>query len=70
MHRHVSGQPEDLPSNCILVSEITEQEDDARRQVVKRDDDLLTSQQIRDHWEKCINAMMEALSTWHAMKVF
>ena len=70
MHRLVPGQPKDLSPGNVLVFKITEQEDDARRQVVKRDDDLLTSQQIKDHWEECIKSMMKELSTWHAMKCF
>ena len=70
MHRLVPGVPKDLPPEHVLIFKLTEQEEDARRQVVKRDDDLLTAQQIKDHWEECIKAMMKELATWHSMKCF
>jgi hypothetical protein len=44
--------------------------DSVRREVVQRDDDILTGQQLKDHWPEVQEAMLEELLTWAQLKCF
>ena len=41
-----------------------------RRQVVQRDDDILTPQQVKDNWKEVEEAMGKELKTWAKYKCF
>ena len=41
-----------------------------RQEVVQRDDDLLTSAQLKEHWPEVRKAMLKELQTWATLKCF
>ena len=41
-----------------------------RQAVVKRDDDILTAEQIKQHWPEIQKAMIKELQTWAKLKCF
>ena len=41
-----------------------------RRAVVQRDDDVLTPQQLDEHWPEVEQAMLKELQTWAKLKCF
>ncbi len=43
---------------------------DVRREVVKRDDDTLTTEQVQSHWGEVQAAMLKELQTWSDHKCF
>ena len=42
----------------------------ARREVVKRDDDILTKQQVSEDWAEVEKSMLKELMTWAKLKCF
>ena len=42
----------------------------ARAEVVKRDDDLLTKDEVKTHWPKVAGAMLDELVTWSNLGCF
>ena len=41
-----------------------------RKAVVKRDDNILTAEQIKQHWLEIQKAMIKELQTWAKLKCF
>ena len=41
-----------------------------RQVVVKRDDDILTGAQLKEHWPEVRKAMLKELQTWNQLKCF
>ena len=58
----------DLQSDDIVVFKVGK--NDVRREVVKRDDDTLTPQQVQEHWGDVQAAMLKELQTWSDHKCF
>jgi transcriptional regulator with XRE-family HTH domain len=67
MAKFLAGSPK-LSSNQILV--FATDQNGTRRQVVQRDDDVLTPQQVKEHWPEVMEAMHKELKTWLKYKRF
>jgi len=61
--------PDNLNEKSIVVFK-TSESNDVRREIIQRDDDLLTPQQIKEHWKDVETAMLKELHTWAKLKCF
>ena len=52
----------------MVVYKVTQQS--ARAEVVKRDDDVLTPQEVKDNWKEVSEAMLKELQTWAKLTCF
>ena len=52
----------------MVVYKVTQKT--ARAEVVKRDDDLLTPQEVQQHWKEVQEAMLKELQTWNKLNCF
>ena len=59
----------DVASDEVLVFQTTAKSS-TRRVVVKRDDDVLTPDQVQEHWDEVVKARIKELHVWNDLKCF
>ena len=54
-------------TDCVLL-QLNKEYIEVRQQVVRRDDDVLTKDQVEEHWAEVQTAMLKELMTWSNLK--
>jgi hypothetical protein len=65
----IPNLPLGLGANAVVVFK-TSISDEVRREIIQRDDDLLTAAQVKEHWKDVEASMLKELQTWAKLKCF
>ena len=68
MTNTIAGLPREPAPDEMVVFKV--EANSVRKQIVKRDDDILSPQQVKDHWPEVSAAMLKELQTWAKLKCF